>query len=174
MAHLNIEFKARCNNSFRVREMLRKYNAEFKGEDHQIDTYFNSLNGRLKLREGDIENSLISYQRNDQSGPKQSDVILLETMRGSSLKQILTRHLGVKVVVDKLREIYFIDNVKFHLDQVKDLGSFVEVEAIDLKGTIGPEKLLIQCNFYLNAFGISEKDTITNSYSDMLLERVSG
>lgn len=35
------------------------------------------------------------------------------------------------VVVDKMREIYFIDNVKFYFDKVEGFGIFVEIEVID-------------------------------------------
>jgi len=31
-------------------------------------------------------------------------------------------------VVNKLREIYFVGNVKIHLDRIRTLGEFVEVE----------------------------------------------
>ena len=48
-----------------------------------------------------------------------------------TLKEILIAAIGKKVVVDKQRQIYFIDNVKFHIDTVKGLGSFMEIEAID-------------------------------------------
>jgi len=41
---------------------------KFQGLDHQIDTYFNVQKGRLKLREGNIENSLINYDRKNVSG----------------------------------------------------------------------------------------------------------
>ena len=89
----------------------------------------------------------------------------------SSLKEILTIALGVLIVVDKIREIYFIDNVKFHIDSVKDLGTFVEIEAIDPDGMIGKEKLREQCNFYLDLFKIRKEDLISNSYSDLLLKK---
>lgn len=168
MSHLNVEFKARCNDADKVRKILKKYNADFKGEDHQIDTYFESKNGRLKLREGSIENNLIHYERDDQKGPKQSKVTLLTTQPKSALKEILTKAIGIKVVVDKKREIYFINNVKFHIDQVEGLGNFVEVEAIDIDGTLGNKKLAEQCNKYLKEFGIAEDQLISNSYSDML------
>ena len=75
------------------------------------------------------------------------------------------------VVVDKKREIYFIDNVKFHVDQVEDLGTFVEIEAIDMTGEIGKEKLLEQCEYYLNLFDISKNDLVEYSYSDLLLKK---
>ncbi|OYT41392.1 adenylate cyclase [Candidatus Pacearchaeota archaeon ex4484_26] len=170
MSHINIEIKAKLRNQKRIKEILKSRNADFKGIDHQIDTYFNVNFGRLKLREGDIENYLIYYAREDKYGPKQSNVILHELNSDSPLKEILTKSLGVLVIVDKKREIYFIDNVKFHLDDVQGLGKFVEIEAIDKQGNIGKEELLEQCNFYLDLLKISEKDLISVSYSDLLLK----
>ncbi|OIO49632.1 MAG: adenylate cyclase [Parcubacteria group bacterium CG_4_9_14_0_2_um_filter_41_8] len=171
MAHVNIEIKAKSNNKDEIREILKSRTADFKGVDHQIDTYFKIDNGRLKLREGKIENHLIHYQREDKEGPKQSDVTLFRYDPESSLKEILTKALGILVVVDKKREIYFIDNVKFHIDNVEDLGTFVEIEAIDNDGTIGKDKLLEQCQFFLDLFKISQEELISVSYSDLLLQK---
>ncbi|MCK5025304.1 MAG: CYTH domain-containing protein, partial [Nanoarchaeota archaeon] len=84
---------------------------------------------------------------------------------------ILTKALGVLVVIDKKREIYFIDNVKFHIDIVEDLGTFVEIEAIDDDGSIGKDKLLEQCQSFLDLFKISQEDMISVSYSDLLLQK---
>lgn len=171
MGHINIEIKARCTNQDEIREILKSKNADFKGVDHQIDTYFKVNFGRLKLREGEIENHLIHYQRENKEGPKQSDVTLFKSDPKSSLKEILTKALGVLVVVDKKREIYFIDNVKFHIDSVSGLGEFIEIEAIDTDGSVGKDKLLEQCQFFLDLFKISQKDLISVSYSDLLLTR---
>jgi predicted adenylyl cyclase CyaB len=155
----------------KIRDRLKEMDAEFKGVDNQRDVYFDVKNGRLKLRKGDIENHLIYYQRDDESGPKQADVILFATQQGSSLEDILTKSLGIKVVVEKRREIYFIDNVKFHLDWVSGLGSFMEVEVIDKEGQIGVDKLRQQCNRYLEMFDIKPCDLVSKSYSDLLLEK---
>ena len=87
------------------------------------------------------------------------------------VKQALIEALGELVVVDKERRIYFIDNVKFHIDKVKDLGGFVEIEAIDTTGKIGREQLLEQCNHYLRLFKIKESDLVDCSYSDLLLAK---
>ena len=171
MAHINIEIKAKSNNQDAIREILKSKNAYFKGVDHQIDTYFKVNNGRLKLREGKIENHLIHYQRGNKEGPKQSDVTLFKSDPKSSLKEILTKALEVLIVVDKKREIYFIDNVKFHIDIVEDLGTFVEIEAIDNDGAIGKDKLLEQCQFFLDLFKIFQDDLISVSYSDLLLQK---
>lgn len=167
---LNIEIKARCHQQDSIRKILENKNATFKGIDHQIDTYFEVAKGRLKLRQGSIEKNLIYYDRPDQSGPKISKVSLYPCPDDSDqLRETLSNALGVKVVVDKQREIYFLDNVKFHLDKVKDLGTFVEIEAIDTDNTISMEKLNEQCLYYLKLFGIENEDLINNSYSDLLV-----
>jgi predicted adenylyl cyclase CyaB len=191
---INVEIKARCLDHDRIRNFLKSHQAEFKGIDHQIDTYFKVNNGRLKLREGNIENNLIYYEREDKQGPKQCDFILFKSSPESSLKSVLINSCGVLVVVDKTREIYFIENVKFHIDTVLGLGTFMEIEAIDSDESIARsarpllvngsaqlleeqperrrEKLLEQCNRYLKALNIPEEDLVSVSYSDLLLEKM--
>lgn len=171
--HLNFEFKAVAGDLPRLEAILLEQGPRFVGEDHQVDTYFPVPHGRLKLREGNIENALIHYLRSDTAGAKQSDVILYQHRPDAALKQALAAAMGVKVVVDKRRRIYFIDNVKFHFDRVEGLGTFVEVEAIDKDGAIGLQKLQEQCAFYAALFGIAPGDFIARSYSDLLLEKIS-
>lgn len=168
LPHINVEIKATCDDPAAVRRRLAERFARFVGTDYQTDTYFVTEAGRLKLREGEIENALIFYERPDESGPKQSDVTLFHPPRGSPLKQMLSRAMGVDVVVEKKREIYFIENVKFHLDTINGLGTFVEIEAIDKDGTIGITTLRRQCEEYLDLFAIAEDDLLSTSYSDML------
>jgi len=84
---------------------------------------------------------LINYDRENVSDSKKSQIILYQHEPNIALKNILTRQLGVKIVVDKRRKIYFIDNVKFHFDVVENLGTFIEVEAIDSKEEFRLEEL---------------------------------
>lgn len=166
----NIEIKAKCRNLEAIRNILKSGSAEFKGTDRQIDSYFKVNSGRLKLREGNIENSLIHYNREDKADAKESDVLLYKSTNNQLLKELLIRALGVLVVVDKQREIYHIGNVKFHLDQVKGLGEFVEIEAIGDENA-NKDNLMKQCKFYINLFNIANKDLVKFSYSDMLLDQ---
>lgn len=170
MSILNIEFKASTNKLAALEALLQQHNPVFIGEDHQIDTYFNVQTGRLKLREGNIENALIHYEREDTAGAKSSHVLLYQHQPDKILKEILIKTLGIKAVVDKSRKIYFINNVKFHFDTVVGLGTFVEVEAIDKDGTIGKEKLQAQCDEYAALFKINASDFCALSYSDMILQ----
>jgi adenylate cyclase class 2 len=167
----NSEVKARCPDPDAVRDYLRKENARFMGTDHQVDTYFRVPNGRLKLREGTIENALIYYERKEVAGPKHAAGQLFPVSHGSGLKRLLENSLGVLVVVDKMREIYFIGNVKFHIDQVQGLGSYVEIEAQDHRRSVTLQKLQQQCRYYMEQLGIRGEDLITSSYSDMMMEQ---
>lgn len=172
MSHNNIEIKARCADPSFIRNYLQNQNSIFKGVDEQTDTYFNVSNGRLKLRQGVIENSLIFYKRENIAGPKLSEVILYKVNENSDLlRKVLTQANGIKVSVTKKREIYFIDNVKFHIDEVVGLGSFVEIEAIDSDGSMGIDFISKQCNYYLQQLNIDESDLLTESYSDMMMKK---
>ena len=166
-----IEIKAKCEAAAKIRAILTQQAADFKGVDHQVDTYFKVPIGRLKLRAGNIENTLIHYNRPNQAGPKNSQVTYQKLAPNTKLKEVLTAALGVLVVVDKQREIYFIDNVKFHVDEVKTLGTFIEIEAIDELGTIGLKELEAQCQHFMRLFEIVPDDLIEVSYSDLILSK---
>ncbi len=168
--HLNVEVKARCADPEAVLARLRELGAIDQGVDHQVDTYFGARSGRLKLRAGDIENHLIHYQRPDRPGPGPSAVTLYPTRPNEApeLGELLAGALGVLVVVDKQRHILWIGDVKFHVDQVEGLGSFVEIEAVDRAGTLGEDRLRELCYRYVGLLGISEVDLEARSYSDLL------
>ena len=168
MGRISLEIKARCADPARVRSILRSLRAVFKGLDHQKDTYFRVPSGRLKLREGNIENALIYYKRTDQKNSKRCDSVLCECPDGPALKKVLVASLGVWAVVDKKREIFFIRNVKFHIDEVKKLGSFVEIEVFG--SAQAAAKLKRQCEFFQKLLGIEVRDLVADSYSDQLLK----
>ncbi|MCP4442531.1 MAG: CYTH domain-containing protein [Aureispira sp.] len=169
MSFINVEIKARCHNHSELEQILLDHQARYVGQDHQIDTYFKVPKGRMKLREGNIENSLLHYHRPNTEEAKTSTIAYYKTDPDQGLKDVLLGALEELVVVDKKRKIFFIDNVKFHLDEVKDLGTFMEIEAIDQEGTIGEAKLQEQCQYYIKLLGISSDDFIAVSYSDILL-----
>jgi len=173
MNHLNVEFKARCADLDAVRATLRQLGAAGPTVDHQIDTYFTVPNGRLKLREGNVERALIQYHRPDHTGPKTSDVTLVPMPdETAALNEALTRALGVDIVVDKLREIWWLDNVKLHVDCVNGLGTFIEVEAIACEG-LSERELRGQCDRLLEALGVKETDLVATSYSNMIMSVIS-
>ena len=169
MKLLNFEFKAHLHHPAHVRATLKRLRARFLGTDHQIDTYFRVPAGRLKIRAGRVENSLIFYQRTDSAHARRSTVEMMLLPRRNSVRAILSLALGVLAVVDKRREIFFVGNVKIHLDRVRGLGTFVEVEAMTRSGDI--RKVRAQAAKFQKLFAISPADIVPQSYSDLILEK---
>lgn len=168
----NFEFKVMVDATEPYEKKLLTLHPDFKGIDHQIDTYFDVRQGRLKLREGNIENALIHYERANTASAKQSDIILYRCHPDPALKEILALHLGIKVIVDKIRKIYFIENIKFHFDEVKGLGSFAEVEVIDREDKFPVLKLKEKCDYYFAFLGFRQNMLVKESYSDLLINRL--
>ena len=166
---MNTACKARLDHLDPIRAFLMAHHARLAATDYQKDTYFDVPQGKLKLREGTVENALIHYDCTARIDPSFGDsgYFLLESAKIGALVSILDKALGTRAVVEKKREIYFIDNVKFHLDEVKDLGCFLEIEAVDVDDSATPEALAAQCCAYREALGIREEDLLTRSYSDL-------
>lgn len=165
----NVEFKAKVEDTTAYENQLLTLSPKFIGEDHQIDIYFDVPHGRLKLRKGNIENALIQYHRQNTASAKTSEVILYQHQPDEALEKILTLQFGIKAIVDKKRKIYFINHVKFHFDEVKGVGKFIEVEVIDQEGTKSIESLQKECDNYINWFGLKPEQMQSLSYSDMIL-----
>ncbi len=151
--------------------MLRKLRARFVGTDRQVDTYFRVPVGRLKLREGRLENALIFYQRPDARQVRGAQVEMILLPRRNPIRSMLTAALGVLAVVKKRREIYFVGKVKIHLDRVRGLGKFVEVEAISRTPRL--RKARSRARMFQKLFGIPASDLFAESYSDLVLQRLS-
>lgn len=172
MQGINIEFKARMRDEKQVRAALKSLRPRMAGTDHQVDTHFNAPSGRLKLRQGSIENALIFYQRQNTAKVRPSRILLCEfsdPAQGRTLKKVLASALGIAAVVDKVREIYFVDNVKIHLDRVRGLGQFLEVEAFVKEGSLRRGRK--QAEQIKDLFGVLPDDILSQSYSDMILKR---
>ena len=85
------------------------------------------------------------------------------------LKEILNHLFDVLIVVEKEREIYFLDNVKIHLDSVKGLGFFVEIEVIDKDDILNKKEMEERCYSLMSFLGIEKENLVDKSYSDLLL-----
>lgn len=127
----NIEIKARVESFSEIRRRTEFIADEGPIEIHQLDTFFHSNSGRLKLREfGDGSGELIYYRRPDQAGPKESIFSVLPVSDPGKLKSILEASNGVKGLVRKRRLLYLIGQTRLHLDTVEGLGDFLELEVV--------------------------------------------
>lgn len=163
----NIELKARLADRSAAESVCGTLKASHQGAIHQIDTYFRVSEGRLKLREATPgETELVFYNRPDVVGPKGCDY-QLETVN-PSIKEMLRHALGIVTVVDKVRQLYLWKNVRIHLDEVEDLGSFIEFEAV-LDGEHDEDDGFEKLRFLIGAFQIDDDAHEEYSYLELML-----
>ena len=131
----NVEIKARCADLAAMARAAAAAGAVLESNIGQVDTYFNVASGRLKLRQADgVDQALIFYRRSDDSAPKLSRYELVVIAPGQQIGVMLDRALGVRTVVRKRRQLWRLENIRIHLDEVEGLGSFIEFEVQVLPG----------------------------------------
>jgi homotetrameric cytidine deaminase len=126
----NVEIKARDADPAGTLERALSLGATDDGVLEQRDTYFGRARGRLKLREEPEGATLIAYARPDDSEARTSAYRLATVTDPGAVKEALDAALGTLVVVEKRRHLLLYENVRIHLDDVTDLGAFVELEAV--------------------------------------------
>jgi predicted adenylyl cyclase CyaB len=170
MSHLrrNIELKAHYADLDHGRAVARNLGATSQGILKQTDTYFKVASGRLKLREIEAAgNELIWYHRSNAAAARSSDYTLYPIPDPATFKAMMAGALGVLCVVRKRRDLYLWKNVRIHLDEVDDLGSFIEFEAV-LSGSETERDAYDRLVLLKDQFQITDADRIDSSYSDLL------
>jgi homotetrameric cytidine deaminase len=132
----NVELKAHDPDPERTLERALAAGAEDRGLLRQRDTYFAVPHGRLKLREEEPGGAtLIAYERPDAASERVSDYRLVPVAEPEPLRAALGAANGVSAVVVKRRRLLIWETVRIHLDEVRGLGSFVELEAVAEPGS---------------------------------------
>jgi predicted adenylyl cyclase CyaB len=164
-----VELKAKAEDLDSIRKLVKSLGASYIGKFHQIDTYFEVPRGRLKLREidGQDEAELIYYEREDIQGPKRSEVFILTIPRPETFKTLFEKVLEKKVVIDKQREIYRYKGTQIHLDNVADLGTFIEFERKSKGSTKAVQKDQEVLQKLMKKLGIENSKLLGGSYSDL-------
>jgi len=164
----NLEIKANCKDLKRIVGILNSLNVKFLSEGFQRDTYFKVSRGNLKLRETNTgEDYLIWYKRRKKAEPKLSEYYIYQTQKSQNLKNFLKNAFGEKIIIEKIRKIYLYKNVRVHLDRVKGLGNFIELEAVLSKDGMDKESKE-NMNFLVEKLCINKEDLLKSSYSEII------
>lgn len=166
----NIEMKAPYPDLSRARETALRLGGEFLWKDEQIDTYFHTREGKLKLRESGRNGAeLLPYIKGGQGELLRSDYAQIPVANPALTRGLLDRLLGRRNQVRKIREVFLLGNVRVHLDEVVDLGSFLEFEAVFEDDTPqAQERESRKVAELMREFGLSASDLFTGSYPDLL------
>lgn len=174
--HFNVEIKAQIPSEKinEIRRNIKKYASSSSPKIlKQHDTFYNCIekSGRLKLRREKNQNELISYQREDNKGPKKSDISRCTIKNSASLDSVLTHSLGAIGDVRKTRELYWIGSARIHIDSVENLdGCFIEFEVTKCNTT---EEGQDEIKRLLSKLEISEEWLIDRSYMDLIIESLT-
>lgn len=133
----------------------------------QEDTFFNTAQGRLKLRVLAEHAELIYYTRPDQDGPKRSDYHITRSNDPENLKRVLELAYGIRGVVKKTRYLYLVGQTRIHLDDVDGLGQFMELEVVMQDGQSDAEGQAIAEDL-MSALGVERGDLLDGAYMDLL------
>jgi predicted adenylyl cyclase CyaB len=167
----NVEIKARLRDPAALRRAVAAIADGPPTVLVQHDTFFDVPRGRLKLRElGDGTAELISYLRDDVGGPRASRYLKAAVSDPAALAAVLGDALGPGGVVRKRRTLYRRGATRIHLDEVEDLGSFLELEvelAQDESAADGERA----ARELMAELGIAEQDLVAVAYVDLLRDR---
>lgn len=159
----NLELKIKLKTFSKTEKLLQKAGAQYKGILNQKDIYYEFKKGLLKLRIEKGENYLIKYLR-DEKGKRWSNYEILK-IDGKNVEKYLAEFWKVEAVVEKKRKLYLIGDTRIHLDEVKRLGKFLELETVVIKDKQAADKQ------FKNVVEILQLDTnnqIKTSYRNLI------
>jgi len=171
----NVEIKARIESVEAMWPRVVAMADSGPTEIFQDDTFFACPNGRLKLREfADGRGELIFYRRSNEAGPKSSEYTISPTATPDSLREVLTLAYGQIGRVEKQRTLFMAGRTRIHLDRVKRLGEFLELEVIMGENELAAACMSEACSL-MEKLGIQPSALIECAYLDLIAgENIGG
>ena len=163
----NVEIKARLADYQTQFDLAHALCAGSGERIHQVDVFFRCERGRLKLRLfDDGHGELIFYTRDNEAGPKLSDYALAPTDDPASLREALARAYGELATIEKERMLLMHGRTRIHLDRVRGLGDFLELEVVLEEGedVSSGERQAAQL---MEKLAIGEESLIVCAYVDL-------
>ena len=164
----NVEIKAHVRDPARFRELVEVVSDTAPVTIRQEDIFFDSPQGRLKLRKfPDGSAELIHYHRPDSVEPVGSEYTKAPIEDPLSLEEVLSRALGVRGVVRKSRKLYRVGPTRIHFDRVEGLGNFMELEVVVAPGE-DSESAIDVAKGLMARLAIAPEDLIESAYIDLI------
>jgi len=169
---IEIEVKVKADLKA-VEKRLLQEGADFVNEERQIDSYYNApdrnfaqTDEALRLRSIGKKNMLIyKGPRLDTASKSRKEVTVSVTRKRT---EELLSSLGFSKFgqVTKVRRNYRLGDILVSLDEVENLGTFMEIEALaEEKDLEFHEKRVLEL---LEQLGVSQDETIRDSYLELI------
>jgi adenylate cyclase class IV len=163
----NLEIKCRVTSFDALRRALHSLGAVRQPQVlRQVDWYFVAPHGRLKLRQANGgPGELLFYVRPSRRGRRFSVYGRSPVPDVPATKSLLAKALGVSACVRKCREVWLFRNARIHLDRVRMLGAFIEIE-VEVRR--GPSQARALMDILVRALRLSPSRSIGGSYADLI------
>ena len=162
----SVEWKAEIRDPSIVRALVRRMGAVHASTLAQLDTYYRVIDGTLLKREikGEAP-EYIHYLRPSGVRPRHTRFTLYSEEQAA--ERFGSRPLPVWVVIEKQREVWLLDQLRIHLDDVQNLGRFVELEAL-----VTPNQSISECEANIarlrTALGPFVSEPVAKGYADLM------
>lgn len=175
---IEVETKLKIDSTVQIEERIKELVGEYKGEKTEIDLYFDHSNiqilsggGALRVRDADGKYRLTYKGAKKDDETTSRDEIEIGIESASEMIKILDE-LGFYELcqVKKLRKTYHLEDLVITLDNVADLGEFIEVEG---KASNDQEFEAKKDEIFklLKKLGLSTVAISQRSYLEMLLDK---
>jgi len=162
---VNLELKIKVKNLKEFKEKLKQIRAEYKGILNQRDIYYKTQTGLLKLRRENKLYQLIKYNRNELGKNRWSNFEVLK-IKGTNIEKYFAGLFEVETIVEKRRYLYLFKGTRIHLDSVKNLGGFLELETLVNKGESDARK---KFDKIINLLSLDKTQEIRTSYRNLMI-----
>jgi adenylate cyclase, class 2 len=176
---LEFELKVGISSLDPVRKQLIGHNAQFCGRIHEHDIYYNAPHCDFGITDEAIrvrytnQHAVVTYKgaKIKASGLKAREELNVVVDSGAVFEQMLAR-LGFTrtAEVNKWRENYQLSGAAISLDEVEDLGTFVEIEILAEDESSNPAARIEKIAQEIGVYG----EPILASYLELLLSKQSG
>lgn len=164
---LNLELKIKVSSHDDMIKRINENGGKCISTLIQKDTYYKFDKGLLKLREQNGKYELVKYKRNEKEGERWSDYSLL-FLKGENVEEYLNDLFTIETVVEKERKLYIYENTRIHLDSVKDLGKFLELETV--VKNITKEEAIEEFEKVVKFLELDVDNQIRKSYKDLIMK----
>jgi adenylate cyclase, class 2 len=163
----NLELKIKCKSFSKTKKILKEIKADYIGILMQKDIYYKINKGLLKLRIENGQKSLIKYVRDETGKDRWSDFQVLKFAEGNTEK-FFGSLFNIQTIVEKKRYLFLHDDTRIHLDEVKYLGKFLEIETLVLNGL---KDAKYRFNIIQDKLELDLSNQIRNSYKILMEEK---
>jgi predicted adenylyl cyclase CyaB len=166
---INLELKIKIDSFESLIEKLKFINAKRDSILLQKDIYYKIPTGLIKLRTESGTKTLIYYNRDEISKNRWSDFNLLK-IDDENAEEFLNKLFEIEQVVEKERQLFWFNNTRIHLDKVKELGNFLELETLMIDGKADAEKRFDEM---VNLLNLDLSKQIKKSYKNLISEKTN-